>query len=141
MLGGQGEHPVLARAIGMEIRMKPNVDRHWRASQVVNLSRIPEPAVLQTVGHLNGVSERELRHQVRILVEIEVAGHKGSFGIGRPALHHTPPFFEHQQPMDRVLNLVAQEIADRIVQEVLLALEIVILLADAISIGREKRDA
>src|SRR5215467_14650989 len=115
IFGRHRQYPVLAGTIREKIRMEADMDRHRLSTEVVNFSCALQLSVLQTVCYVDGVSERKLFHQVRVFVELEPAGHKGSLGIGRAAFQYLPPRFEHNQSVDRVLNLIALEIAHSIV--------------------------
>ena len=75
---GQVGVPFIARrVIQLEIGMESDGHGHGVRAQVLQQRFHAEFAVVQLVGHLDGVRERELRHQLRMLPELQATGAGG----------------------------------------------------------------
>ena len=84
--------------------------------------------------------EGKLRHQLRVAPEFQAAGHaRGTFAGFE--LRHFPVRRKQQQAVDRLLILIAPQIAQIGVQQVLLAVGIKRILIQAVGPRREKRHA
>ena len=88
--GADVDGPLFARRVGQfEVGVKANSHRHRVGTEVDDFRAHLKYAIFQPLRQLHRVSERELRHPIRVPVEIQATGYPGSLAV-RLYLHHLP---------------------------------------------------
>ena len=111
--------------------------RHRLGAGVLDPGSDFEGPATETISHLNGVSEGELRHPIGVAREIEAAGYRSAFGVGRHG-GHFPFGREKQQTVDRLAVRVGSVVAQIGVESVLLPVAMEGVLIEPVGPRREE---
>src|SRR5579872_115536 len=137
----QVHSPLIARRIReLIIRMEADRQRHGSFGVILDRKLHLENAATQPVLHLERMRERELRHQVGMLPEFQAA-HDRRFPLVCRQRGNLPIPRVRQQSVNWRSVGISPEIAQRRVQNVLLAVSVEGILIQAVGPRRQERNA